>query len=101
MELREIDRKRKATGRKRASVPLPDSWQPAGFMALKICESNCREKNLKRTGNHDTGWMFSRDRPSLRMRNCSVDRFMPNRTAAPLGPATTQFVCDNTLRICF
>jgi hypothetical protein len=25
--------KKKATGRKRARVPLPDSWHPAGFMA--------------------------------------------------------------------
>ena len=34
------------------------------------------------------------------MRNCSVERFIPNRSAAPLGPATTQFVCDNTFKMC-
>ena len=28
--------------------------------------------------------------PSLRMRNCRVDRFMPSRAAAPFGPAITQ-----------
>src|ERR1700692_348486 len=52
-------------------------------------------------GNYDRDWAFSRERPSLRIRNCSVERFIPNRVAAPLGPATTQFVCDNTLKICF
>lgn len=27
--------------------------------------------------------------PSLRIRDCSVERFMPNRAAAPAGPLTT------------
>ena len=30
--------------------------------------------------------------PSLRMRNCSVERLIPRRAAAPSGPATTQWV---------
>jgi hypothetical protein len=35
MEIQEIERKRKSAHRKRVSVPLPDWWQPAGFMALR------------------------------------------------------------------
>ena len=29
--------------------------------------------------------------PSFFIRNCRVERFIPNRAAAPLGPPTAQF----------
>jgi hypothetical protein len=35
MEIQEIERKRKSAHRKCVRVPLPDRWQPAGFMALR------------------------------------------------------------------
>ena len=37
--------------------------------------------------------------PSLFMRNLSVERFIPNRSAAPLRPAITHFVFFNVSRI--
>src|SRR4030095_931360 len=37
--------------------------------------------------------------PSLFIRNLSVERFIPNRSAAPLGPAITHFVFFNVSRI--
>src|ERR1700676_936338 len=39
--------------------------------------------------------------PSLRMRACSVVRFMPRRTAAPLGPAMRHCVCFKARRMCW
>ena len=38
--------------------------------------------------------------PSLRRRNCRVERFMPRRTAAPFGPLSTHFVSWSTARMC-
>ena len=38
--------------------------------------------------------------PSLRIRTWRVDRFIPRRAAAPLGPATTQSDCLSALMIC-
>jgi hypothetical protein len=35
MEIQEIERKRESAYRKRVSVPLPDWWQSASFMALR------------------------------------------------------------------
>src|SRR5438093_4564346 len=37
--------------------------------------------------------------PSFRIRNWRVERFMPNRAAAPLGPAMTHCDCSRALRI--
>ena len=34
------------------------------------------------------------------MRNCSVERFIPNLAAAPFGPETTRRVCFKVARIC-
>src|SRR5258706_5794815 len=39
--------------------------------------------------------------PSLRMRAWSVVRFMPRRTAAPLGPAMRHCVCFKARRMCW
>ena len=38
--------------------------------------------------------------PSLRMRNCSVERFIPRRAAAPFGPATTQLLRSSAATMC-
>src|SRR5437588_12371980 len=39
--------------------------------------------------------------PSLRIRAWSVVRFMPRRTAAPLGPAMRHCVCFKARRMCW
>src|SRR6266849_10741387 len=39
--------------------------------------------------------------PSLRMRACSVVRFMPRRPAEPLGPAMRHCVCFKARRMCW
>jgi len=38
--------------------------------------------------------------PSLRILTWRVDRFIPRRAAAPLGPAMTQLLCISALMIC-
>ena len=38
--------------------------------------------------------------PSFRILNCNVDRFIPSRAAAPLGPAMTQLLSSSALTIC-
>jgi len=43
---------------------------------------------------------FSREMPSFRIRKYTGDRLIPKRAAAPLGPATTHFVCSRILRMC-
>ena len=37
--------------------------------------------------------------PNFRIRNWRVERFMPSRAAAPLGPAMTHCNCSRALRI--
>src|ERR1700744_2835086 len=38
--------------------------------------------------------------PSVCMRDCTVERFMPRMAAAPLGPATIQLAFSSAPRIC-
>src|SRR5712692_2659885 len=47
------------------------------------------------------GGYTGRRMPSLRMRACRVVRFMPRRTAAPLGPAMRHCVCFKARRMCW
>ena len=47
-------------------------------------------------------WLLREMRiPSLCIRDCSVERFIPSRAAAPFGPAIVQFVCSSARRICW
>ena len=39
--------------------------------------------------------------PSFCIRDCSVDRLIPKRAAAPFGPATVQLVCSSAATICW
>ncbi len=41
-----------------------------------------------------------REIPNFRIRKYSVNRLIPNRTAASLEPATTHFVCFRVLQVC-
>src|ERR1700676_5355242 len=69
-------------------IKLSETWQRASARLVALCRFHGTEEslgsaggkqNLNESGNHETGWVFSRERPSLRMRNCSVERFIPNR----------------------
>src|SRR6202040_2538013 len=39
--------------------------------------------------------------PSFCIRDCSVERLIPSRVAAPFGPATIQLVCSSAATICW
>jgi len=39
--------------------------------------------------------------PSFCIRDCRVERLIPRRVAAPLGPATIQLVCSSAVIICW
>ena len=42
---------------------------------------------------------LAREIPSFCIRKYKVERFIPNRVAAPFEPATTQFVCFKVLQM--
>ena len=70
-------------------------------VARRISQSAAAPARVKEKPDLGLGYKASRllGIPSLRILYCSVERLMPSREAAPLGPATVQWVSSRTPRI--
>ena len=54
----------------------------------EVPEDGCQRTGTVPRGGHYPG----RERPSFFIFHCNVERFIPNRAAAPFGPPSTHFV---------
>src|SRR5215470_17857091 len=72
--------------------------EPKPFVGLThkppcaLCEQEAAYPHARRSASPAPPYLQGRTIPSLFMRWRSVERFMPRRTAAPFGPASTHFV---------
>jgi hypothetical protein len=68
--------------------------------AKQLCFGAAILRETSKVGNEAGDYAESREIPSLRIRSCSVERFIPRSAAAPFRPATTHLLCLRALRIC-